>query len=51
MTQKQCEKILRQRFARLTTKEREHLAYHAERGTRICCGDSADLYVDGQGGG
>ena len=51
MTQKQCEKVLRKAFARLTDKQRERLAYHARRGTPICCGIFADQYFDGEGGG
>lgn len=36
---------------RLPKPDLERLLYHAEKDTRICCGDLAYEYTDGYGGG
>lgn len=38
-------------FARLSAPQRGRLAYHADNGTPILCGDKASMFTDGEGGG
>jgi len=51
VTKLEARRILRRAFGALTDAQRERLAYHLERGTPILCGETADLYADGAGGG
>lgn len=46
-------RILLMAFKNLSFDQRQALAYHAKRGTRIVCGskDAAMVYTDGKGGG
>ncbi len=52
MTQpKPAQRILRQAFAALTDVQLGRQKRHVEKGTTICCGEFADQFVDGDGGG
>lgn len=52
MTQDEAHAILLARFRVLEPEKRANLAWHAERGTRICCGRRHYmLFVHEDGGG
>ncbi len=50
MTPGEAKQVLVECFEALTDEQRGHLAYHAEQGTEILCGELANwYYYDGVG--
>lgn len=43
--------VLTEAFRLLTPEQQENLVFHAEKGTKICCGETSFYYVDGLGAG
>ena len=51
MTQREAKSALLKCFRALTPTQRKRLAWHAEQKTPVLCGDQADWFSDGKGGG